>query len=189
MSSRSSRQSKNKLVNPTFFVFCEGETEEAFVSHLRTKYRLSIVIKPKIAGCDISGRKIANIKKQHSTHPKDKDYLLYDLDRKDTVERLQKINATLIGSNPCIELWFLLHCCSQNSTISTDECLKKLKQNIKQYKKGAIDDALKKKMAETECRNKAAERAKSLKWPENPSTNVHQIIEDLEHVRKNVMGK
>jgi hypothetical protein len=183
MSGRNSRQSRNKSINPTFFVFCEGETEEAFVLHLRATYRLSIIIQPKIAGCDISNRKISNFKKQHTTHPKDKDYLLYDLDREDIVERLKKINATLIGSNPCIELWFLLHYCSHTGEITAEECVKKLKTKNRQYKKGVIDDNLKDKMAE--CHTQATGRAEQLDWSKNPSTNVHRIIEDLEFVKAN----
>lgn len=181
MSSRSYRQSKNKSINPAFFVFCEGETEEALMKYLRSKYRMSIEIKPKVAGCDISDRYIANYKKSRPTHKKDKDYLLYDLDKEDIIERLKNVKATLIGSNPCIELWFLLHYCSQKSETTTEDCIKKLKQNIKQYKKGVIDDNIKKKMVE--CHQKATERAKSMNWPENPSTNIHLIIEDLESVK------
>lgn len=46
--------SKGKKINPHFWVFCEGETEEAYIRFLRSEYRLPIEIIPKIAGCDVS---------------------------------------------------------------------------------------------------------------------------------------
>lgn len=32
------RKSKGKQINPTYWVFCEGETEKEYVSFLRTKF-------------------------------------------------------------------------------------------------------------------------------------------------------
>ena len=32
---------KGKRINPTYWVFCEGKTEETYVAYLRTKYRLN----------------------------------------------------------------------------------------------------------------------------------------------------
>ena len=82
------RQSKGKVIRPTFFVFCEGESEEAYVKFLRSKYRLPIEICPSVAGLSISKEHIRHFKKDKSTHPKDKDFLMYDLDRDDILERL-----------------------------------------------------------------------------------------------------
>ena len=66
------RQSKGKVIRPTFFVFCEGESEEAYVKFLRSKYRLPIEICPSVAGLSISKEHIRHFKKDKSTHPKDK---------------------------------------------------------------------------------------------------------------------
>ncbi|MDR1882227.1 MAG: RloB family protein [Prevotella sp.] len=62
------RQPKGKLIKPTFFVFCEGETEEAYIKYLRSLYRLPIEIDPKIAGNRITDKYIAN-HKNHKTVP------------------------------------------------------------------------------------------------------------------------
>ena len=48
--SRTIRKPRGKSINPTFFVFCEGETEEQYVCYLRSKYRLPIDIDAKVAG-------------------------------------------------------------------------------------------------------------------------------------------
>jgi hypothetical protein len=59
---------KGKKINPHFWVFCEGETEEAYIRHLRLEYRLPVEIIPKIAGCDISTRYIQSYKKDKPGH-------------------------------------------------------------------------------------------------------------------------
>lgn len=51
---REKRYSKAKKINPHFWVFCEGETEEAYVKHLRSQYRIPIEIVPKIVGNKIT---------------------------------------------------------------------------------------------------------------------------------------
>ena len=55
--------SKGKKINPHFWVFCEGKTEEAYIRFLRSEYRLPVEIVTKIAGCDISERYIRSYKK------------------------------------------------------------------------------------------------------------------------------
>ena len=39
---RQIRKSKGKTMKPNFFVFCEGESEVAYISHLRSQYRAPI---------------------------------------------------------------------------------------------------------------------------------------------------
>lgn len=41
---RQIRKSKGKTMKPNFFVFCEGESEVAYISHLRSQYRAPIQI-------------------------------------------------------------------------------------------------------------------------------------------------
>ena len=142
---KSKRQaSKGKKINPHFWVFCEGETEEAYVRFLRSKYRLPVEIVSKIAGCDISSRYIQTYKRDKPSHKKDMDFLIYDADVPEILERLKKIQSvTLIASNPAIELWFLLHYKNQKTVIAENDCIKELcNRNKNQYKKGFIDDAL-----------------------------------------------
>jgi hypothetical protein len=131
-----SRQSKGKLIKPTFFVFCEGETEESYIKHLRTLYRLPIEIDSKTTGNRITERYISNYKNQRITHAKDKTFLIYDSDVENMLKKLQKIkNVTLLCSNPCFELWYLLHYINQTIELTSEECVLKLKPNVEQYKK------------------------------------------------------
>jgi hypothetical protein len=177
--------SRGKKLNPHFWVFCEGKTEEAYVCFLRSKYRLPLEVVTKIAGCDINSRFIQSFKKGKPTHAKDRNFLIYDADIQDVLENLKKINdVTLITSNPAIELWFLLHFKNQTSLISIDECLRELSKRIgNNYKKGIIDEKLKTILID-KCRE-ACKRAKQLEPFKNPSTNMYLFIEALENAVKN----
>ncbi|MDD3322613.1 MAG: RloB family protein [Paludibacter sp.] len=180
--SRTNRIPKGKSINPTFFVFCEGETEEKYICYLRTKYRLPIVIDAKVAGNRITSDYISNYKKTKINHSKDKTFLIYDLDVPEMLSKLQKIpDAIIIASNPCFELWFLLHYQEQKSAITTSECNSKLKEHHKAYKKGIIDAKLKEKLVEKH--EKALHRASKLKIHENPSTQINLLIQNLDEVK------
>lgn len=172
--------SKGKKINPHYWVFCEGETEEGYVSFLRSKYRIGIDIVPKIVGNKITSRILIKFKQNKTTHVKDKDFLIYDADVPETLERLKAIrSATLIASNPSIELWFLLHYKNQSANITTKDCIKELSnRNRNQYKKGIIDNELERKLSDS-C-SKACDRAEKLELFKNPSSNMYIFIEELE---------
>lgn len=176
--------SKGKKINPHFWVFCEGETEEAYVCFLRSKYRIPIEIVPKIVGNKITQRIIQNSKQGKPTHDKDKDFLMYDADVPQVLEKLKSIkSAVLIASNPSIELWFLLHYKNQTANITTENCIRQLSnRNRNTYKKGVIDSQLEIKLSEI-C-TKACERAKELTLFNNPSSNMNVFIEELENVKR-----
>ena len=176
--------SKEKKINPHFWVFCEGETEEAYVRFLRSEYRIPVEIVPKIAGSSINKRFISIYKKGKPTHEKDRDFLLYDADVPEVLNRLTKIDKTiLIVSNPALELWFLLHYKNQTAALSSDDCIRELSnRNRNDYKKGLIDNPLKAKLKE-KCID-ALSRAKRLELYKNPSTNVYVFIKALEEVKK-----
>ncbi len=176
--------SKGKKINPHFWVFCEGKTEEAYIRYLRSEYRLPVEIIPKIAGCDISRRYIQSYKKGKPAHKKDKDFLVYDADMPEILDKLKNIPSVfLITSNPAIELWFLLHYKSQTTHITEDECIRQLSnRNRNSYKKGLIDKPLQDKL-QKKC-TEACIRSKSLALYNNPSTNMHVFVEALENVKQ-----
>jgi hypothetical protein len=177
------RVSKGKKINPHFWVFCEGKSEEEYVRYLRSEYRLQVEIVSKVAGCDISEEYIRNYKAGKPTHEKDKDFLIYDADVKDVIGKLKKFeNVELIASNPSIELWFLLHYKNQTSSITTEYCIRELSnRNNNTYKKGVIDSALKRKLMEKLV--EACNRSKKLSLFNNPSSNMYKFIEALEKAK------
>lgn len=176
---------KRKL-NPIYFVFCEGETEESYAFFLRQKYRVPIIIKTKVTGQNISDRLIENYTREirkGNYSKNDKNFLLYDYDSNEFIQRLKTIkNAILLVSNPCIELWFLLHFRNQIATITCNNCIRDLKGFITNYKKGELNNLLQDKL----CQNRfeAIKRAKKLSEHENPSTTIYRLVEELEELKK-----
>ena len=83
----------------------------------------------------------------------------------------------MLVSNPCIELWFLLHYQEQKLEISSDKCVQKYQKVSKGYKKGVLSEEEKKVLAEN--RELAVERAKKLAEYQNPSTMVFRLLEKL----------
>ncbi|MCE2961550.1 MAG: RloB family protein [Chitinophagales bacterium] len=177
--------SKGKIINPKFWVFCEGETEEAYISLLRRKYRFSsLEIIPKVAHLSIDNRFINAYKRDKFLHENDKTFLVYDIDNSDILARLQSINsAIIIGSNPSIELWFLLHYKAETANITVEKCIRELSnRNSNIYKKGKIDNKLEFKLTEKIC--DAIKRSKTLKVFDNPSTSFHIFIDELDKIKK-----
>jgi hypothetical protein len=175
---RKARISKGKQMKPNFFVFCEGETEIAYVKFLRSLYRAPIQVIPKKGKSNISEEFIERSKNEYVRTGQDKVFLMYDLDVDGILEHLQKIpNAELLVSNPCIELWFLLHYQEQKLEISSDKCVQKYQKVSKGYKKGVLSEEEKKVLSDN--KELAIERAKKLVEYQNPSTTVFKLLEKL----------
>ncbi len=183
MSKRKRQNSRGKKIKPVYWVFCEGDTEKAYIEFLKDKYRIPIKIKTKVTKTNINEKVINNKKKDEPKHPKDKTFLMYDGDREDVLKRIRDIkNVTLLVSAPCIELWFLLHYKNQTANISINECGKELSnRNKNTYKKGALDSKLKGKLNEKHL--DACKRAKEKTLFNNPSSNIYELIEILEEFK------
>lgn len=180
--SRNKRIPKGKVIKPTFFVFCEGETEETYINHLRSKYRLPILIDAKVAGNGLTEKYISNYKKSKVNHTKDKTFLVYDLDVPGMEAKLKAIkNTQLVSSNPCFELWYLLHLQEQKSELTSKETLEKLNKHYPNYSKGVFNQDFKKLIEDGHA--KAMNRAPKLKEFENPSTQLFKFINELEDVK------
>ena len=148
---RQIRKSKGKTMKPNFFVFCEGESEVAYISHLRSQYRAPIQIIPRKSDSNISVRYIENCKREY---------------------------VVTMVSNPCIELWYLLHFEKCHAELTQNVCIKKLKRHLEHYTKGTL--ALNEKQQLSEKTSEATARAKMLDTYNNPSTTIYKMIELLE---------
>ena len=165
-------------MKPNYFVFCEGETEMEYVRFLRSIYRVPIQVIPRKSKSNITTTVIERTKREYVETNNDKVFLMFDLDVDIMLERLQKIpDSVLLVSNPCIELWFLLHYQDQRARISSDECIQKLMKVSPEYKKGEVSDV--EKMVYSQHVDMAVERAKRLNEYDNPSTTVYRLIEML----------
>lgn len=50
---REAKQPKGKTMKPTYFVFCEGKTEAAYVDLLRRNFRIPVEIIAKVSDSNI----------------------------------------------------------------------------------------------------------------------------------------
>lgn len=110
---------------------------------------------------------------------KDKTFLLYDIDVDGIPDKLKKIkNTTLLVSNPCIELWFLLHYKNQTANIYTSSYVKEVCAIWNNWKKSCLD--LKAKEELIKKQKDALERAEKLTPNNKPSSTIPEIIKLLE---------
>ena len=175
---RKTRVSKGKTMRPNYFVFCEGETEVSYVKFLRSQYRVPIQIIAKKSDSNISVKFVENSKREYERTDNDKTFLMFDLDVPDILPRLQKIpKAILLVSNPCFELWLLLHLTDIHDPLSTEECLNRLLARLPDYLKGKLTEEHKKILAENVIA--AISRAKKLKKNENPSSSIYLLVDSL----------
>lgn len=180
---RKAKQPKGKRMNPTFFVFCEGKTEAAYVDLLRRNFRVPVEIIARVSDSNISQPYIDRCKRDRFTTPEDKTFLMFDLDVPGMLDRLKKIqDATLLLSNPCIEYWFLLHYVDVNREISSSECLALMRSKDPAYFKGEFSTAMKKVLIEDI--EAAGDRAKTKKAYANPSSTVHMLTDNIINHKK-----
>lgn len=168
-------------------VICEGETEVCYINLLKTWYKSPIRIVSHIEGTKITLSLVDKRTKELKISQWDKvhTFLMYDMDVQSINEKLRKCNAEMLLSNPCFEIWLLLHAKDQKAAIETDALIKELKKSApvwKNYSKSAFTDTQKAFLnSNTDV---AVVRAKNLKELHNPSTGVYKLIEFLKEGRK-----
>lgn len=89
--------------------------------------------------------------------------------------------AELLLSNPCFEIWLLLHAKNQKSVLSTDAVIKELKRSAPvwhNYNKAAYTDTQKAFLREH--LEVAISRSKILKDFQNPSSRMYKLLEILD---------
>lgn len=163
-------------------VICEGETEERYINLLKKWYKSPIRIVSHIEGTKITQCLVDNRTKELKLSKYDKvhTFLMYDMDVPSINEKLLACKAEKLLSNPCFEIWLLLHAKDQKSPITTDALIKELKKSAaiwKNYAKSNFTDtqeAFLKSNTDT-----ATRRAKDLKELQNPSTGIYKLIELL----------
>ena len=155
-------------------MFCEGKTEEEYIKLLRQHFRKPITIKSYTDGNRISARRINAVFPPEERSEKDRIFFLYDCDD-GLLAKLQAQKGTLLVSNPCIELWFLLHYQPVQANLSCDDCKNQLLHHRPEYKKGVLSPQLQQDLIQ--YRQSACERARTLQHHHNPSSTIYRLIE------------
>lgn len=182
MATRREKSTARKMKH-VFLVFCEGETEENYIDFVRQQYKSPIKIVPKTEGNKISQNLISKQQNELklSRNEQISTFLMYDLDVAPVVEKLKSCKAVWLCSNPCIELWYLLHCKEQTAYITTKNCNTTLcKSHIdwKNYHKPILTYAQQKFLMDN--KDVAVERAKALEETKNPSSTIYKLLEAIE---------
>lgn len=163
-------------------VICEGETEACYINLLKTWYKSPIRIVSHIEGTKITPSLVEKRTDELKISRWDKvdAFLMYDMDVQAINEKLQKCKAELLLSNPCFEIWLLLHAKDQKSAISSEALIKELKKCSpiwKNYVKSVFTDSQKTFLNKNTPM--AVARAKELPEFKNPSTGIYKLIEIL----------
>ena len=164
-------------------VICEGDTEAEYVNLLRRWHKSPIKIISHIEGAKITqtliDKRAADLK--ISSSDKVDTFLMYDMDVPAVTAKLMKSKAELLLSNPCFEIWFLLHSKDQRTALGSDSAVKELKKSShvwNNYKKGTLSET--QKIFLNEHLRDAIDRAKCLRDFNNPSSRVYKLLEFLE---------
>lgn len=131
------KRNKKRVLKPVMWLFVEGETEQGYLEDLGRFLRRNWKVKKK--GCKAAIDGFSNECLARGIEKEDKKFFIYDSDnfKKDWDNEIQKlINAQLVLTNPCVELWFILHFTEHSAHISTREAERKLKKYVPNYVKG-----------------------------------------------------
>ena len=163
-------------------VICEGETEVCYINLLKSWYKSPIRIISHIEGTKITPSLVEKRTKELKISQWDKvhTFLMYDMDVQAINEKLHKCKAEMLLSNPCFEIWLLLHAKDQKAAIETDALIKELKKSTpvwKNYSKSAFTDTQKSFLKNNA--DVAVARAKELREFHNPSTGIYKLVEML----------
>lgn len=187
---RGRRAAPARKMKPVFYVYCEGKTEEAYVSFVKQKCRIPIQIRSKISGTKMSPHYLRQQLKPGDVAKKDRIFLIYDLDDAIVAVTLEKcesanvrgVECSLLSSNPCFELWLLLHAQDQRAYIESKQVVRALENHFPSYKKGNLQDS--EKIFLEQNLPAAISRAKQLPSKQNPSTDMHRFHEEIEKAKK-----
>lgn len=173
-----------RKVKSLILVICEGQTERCYVEALKRLYRLPIEIKTKVSGANINSRIINGYRQELNLEKNDtcKIILMYDADVPAVVSKLEKLNELAILTNPCIELWFLLHVKNHHKECSSSEIIDALTASHpvwNRYEKGVLSQ--KQIFFLIDSLGSAIDRSRNLKKGNNPYTNMSEFIDILEN--------
>lgn len=122
-------------------IICEGKTEYEYFLEIRQKKK-SHKIKVHISNAkgDLDCKRLKNQFIKLGIENVDKVFVVFDrespVEINNLIRWLEKTNKHWIVSNPCFELWILLHIEDQHGAIKTANVLKKVKGKLDWYKKG-----------------------------------------------------
>ena len=171
-----------KRMRKIALVICEGETEASYINLVKKWYKSPVRIVSHIEGTKISQALVEKHKKALKISAMDNvdTFLMYDMDVPVVNDKLMTCKAELLLSNPCFEIWLLLHAKNQKSALSSGDVLNELKKSASvwnNYNKAVYTETQKTFLKEH--LDDAISRAKSLKEFQNPSSGIFKLLDVL----------
>lgn len=193
------RKGPTREMKPRYLVICEGcVTEPGYFEALRRKERATLVIEleiddkggvPKTLVERAVRKKKAEARKAQREGDKrlgyDAVWCVFDIDEHprlhDACQQAQANEIELAISNPCFELWALLHFQEQNAPLDRGQARQLLKNHLPRYDKELPFEQMDAHYAE------AVRRAETLdkrhndinESGANPSTSVYRLTESI----------
>jgi hypothetical protein len=170
---------------PTFLIVCEGVvTEKEYFIDLRNLARIPITLNFRAGGVP---RTLVQIAAEEKKKPNDFDqiWIVFDVDRHpDIASALQQAkdnDLPVAMSNPCFELWALLHFQDQNAHIERADVQRLCREHLPGYAKKLPTDKLMPHIQGAFAR--AAElrkrHARNQTDGHNPSTDVDKLVKTI----------
>lgn len=191
-------RARSRLVRRELLVFTEGEkTEEGYLVHWWRAHRDQVTVTiddfhggplPLVDRAVAAKRSEASEERRGRGRSHDEVWCVFDRDEHPSVpQALVKAAANGIGvalSNPCIELWFVLHFADQAAHLERDEAQSRSKELL-----GCEKTLTSRALAELDARFEDA-RARAVKLDEkhtgdgsprqsNPSSNVWELVDRI----------
>lgn len=195
------RKSQQRLPNPVILVICEDSvTEPRYFSGLKSRHKLSnieIVRGDRAGGDPVARIKYARNRKRETSFLQ--PYCVFDCDGRPNFDELidmcrRNPAVTPIASNPCVELWFLLHY-EYSTAPRTQQEAKALLQgrlgedvlnvsNLYERLEVTENNAMTNAILLREYHNSLAQPNTS-----NPSTTIDELVKVLKRCIKNEAAK
>lgn len=129
--------------------------------------------------------RLAQFQEEYDLGPEDELWLVFDKDRwfvEDVAQVAVESGYRLAVSNPCFELWLLLHFEQHDPADATCKHIeKRLKVCLPGYHKAKLKHALYTRDAVVRAVEaaKKLDKAEGVRWPAFPGTHVYKLVEKL----------
>lgn len=192
-SNRSRKRNPSRSPKPKITVVCEGTlTEPRYLKRYFHEERRDLIV--EIDGNSVDPSSLVRKEKKMKMNQKrnrdsysenDQIWVMFDVDGNNintAIKMAEDNGIPYVFSNPCFELWALLHFCDQDAPITTKDCQSKLRRVMPDYssRNKIFDyDALQQHYAETRERalRLCDRRQEEGTLRGNPSTNVVDLLE------------
>ncbi len=163
---------------PRYFKMFQGDGSVVHVHPLKGKNRSA---PPQVL------RRMDAYLRKEGLRPEDEAWLVVDTDQW-TEEQLRqlhqwsqsKANYGLAVSNPQFEFWLLLHFEDGNGVGTSRECVARLKRQLPEYQKGAVDvKQFADRVAEAIERAHRRDTPPCGDWPRTTGTTVYRLVQSL----------